>query len=123
MQLVTSLLAIGGLATSVVARNPAKSVGKKFDLPRPQLPRSSQNIQHVKRQYTTVNETTPLITAPGAKSMYFKMVVEINTNEQQSSLSTALQALSQTSISILANRTLVFFLVSPLYIWSESTLT
>lgn len=68
MQLITSLLAIGGLATGVAARNPAKSVGKKFDLPRPQLPRSSHNVQHVKRQ-GTVNETTPIITAPGAKSM------------------------------------------------------
>ena len=70
MQLITSLLAIGGLATSVAARNPAKSVGKKFDLPKPQLPRSSRNVQHVKRQYSTVNETTPIITAPTAKSMY-----------------------------------------------------
>ena len=68
MQLITSLLAIGGLATSVAARNPAKSVGKKFDLPKPQLPRSLHNVQHVKRQ-GTVNETTPIITAPGAKSM------------------------------------------------------
>ncbi|KAJ4337163.1 hypothetical protein N0V87_004834 [Didymella glomerata] len=64
MQLITSLLAIGGLATSVAARNPAKSVGKKFDLPKPKLP--TRNVQHVKRQYT-VNETAPIITAPGAK--------------------------------------------------------
>lgn len=67
MQLITSLLAISGLATNVAARNPAKSVGKKFDLPKPQLSRSSRNVQHVKRQYA-VNETTPIITAPGAKS-------------------------------------------------------
>lgn len=65
MQLITSLLVIGGLATSVAARNPAKSVGKKFDLPKPKLP--TRNVQHVKRQYT-VNETQPIITAPGAKS-------------------------------------------------------
>lgn len=70
MQLITSLLAIGGLATTVAARNPAKSVGKKFDLPKPQLARSARNVQHVKRQYT-VNETTPIITAPTAKSMFF----------------------------------------------------
>jgi carboxypeptidase D len=67
MQLISSL-AIVGLATSVAARNPAKSVGKKFDLPRPQLARSARNVQPVKRQYT-VNETTPIITAPTAKSM------------------------------------------------------
>lgn len=73
MQLVTSILVLGGLATSVVARNPAKSVGKKFDLPRPQLARSAHNVQHVKRQYT-VNETTPIITAPTAKSMYLHTV-------------------------------------------------
>lgn len=66
MQLI-SLLAIGGLATSAAARNPAKSVGKKFDLPKPQLAR--RNVQHVARQYT-VNETTPIITAPAAKSMW-----------------------------------------------------
>lgn len=69
MQLITSLLAIGGLTASVAARNPGKSVGKKFDLPRPQLARASHNVQHVKRQYT-VNETTPIITAPAAKSVY-----------------------------------------------------
>lgn len=69
MQLITSFLAIGALATSVAARNPAKSVGKKFDLPKPQLPKASRNVQHVKRQYT-VNETTPIITAPTAKSIY-----------------------------------------------------
>ena len=67
MQLITSVLALGALATSVADRNPAKSVGKKFDLPKPQLPRSLHNVQHVKRQ-GTVNETTPIITAPGAKS-------------------------------------------------------
>jgi len=69
MQLITSLLAISGLATSVVARNPGKSVGKKFDLPRPQLPSSPRNVQHVKRQNTD-NEASPIITAPAAKSMF-----------------------------------------------------
>lgn len=67
MQLI-SLLAIGGLATSVAARNPARSVGKKVDFPKPKLARSARNVQHVKRQYT-VNETTPIITSPAAKSI------------------------------------------------------
>lgn len=69
MQLITSILALGALATSVAARNPAKSVGKKFDLPKPQLPKASRNVQHVKRQYT-VNETSPIITASTAKSTF-----------------------------------------------------
>lgn len=76
MQLITSLLAIGGLATTVAARNPAKSVGKKFDLPRPQLARPARNA-HVKRQYT-VNETAPIITAPTAKSMLLVDSVRID---------------------------------------------
>jgi carboxypeptidase D len=62
MQLL-SILALGGLAATATARNPARSVGKKFDLPkRSSLPERS--VAHQKRQYPTKQ----LITSEASKS-------------------------------------------------------
>lgn len=59
MQLLTALLAIGGL---VEARS-ARSVGRKEEFPRPKLVRREATVQHVRR------DATPIIKTEAAKSM------------------------------------------------------
>jgi carboxypeptidase D len=54
---ISSLLALGGLATSVAGRT-MQSVGKK-ELPKPRIerPNRSRNVQNVKRQSSSIITT------------------------------------------------------------------
>jgi carboxypeptidase D len=61
MQLL-SLLALGGLASSVAARSPGQKIGKKLEVPQARNVKSERGVQHVKRQ------AAPIITTEASKS-------------------------------------------------------